>query len=477
MPVIDRIQLRRDTAADWTSTNPTLAQGELGVETDTGKVKIGDGATAWTSLAYFGGAVASVNGHTGTVSLTFADVGAMQSGTGLLKASNLSDVSNVATARSSLGLGGAATLNVGTSGSTVAAGNDSRFGQIAGVTVSGTAANGQVPIASSSSAAAWGTLAASANTVPPAKWAPTVNVTISSPGATIDGLTPTNGDRVLLAFQTTQTQNGLYTYNGSSSAMTRTSDSLNGALVEVTNGSNSQSGGSQANSQWQQTTANPVIGTSNIVWQQYGPPIPVDGLATQASLRTLGPGTGQSGKYLELVTAPSWCAQGQTISREQGAGNTSVSMTTGQLLVCSTSLHAGQVISNITWMTAATAAVTPTHWWYVLLDGSLNLLAVTADQTTAAMAANTVLTLAVATIASGSASSYTVPTSGLYYVGVMVTAGTMPNFMAAPGATTTGGVAPAKCGTSTGSLTTPPAFPFTGAAITAKGANAWAGLS
>jgi len=46
------IKLRRDTAANWTSTNPTLASGEQGFETDTGKVKIGNGSTAWTSLAY-----------------------------------------------------------------------------------------------------------------------------------------------------------------------------------------------------------------------------------------------------------------------------------------------------------------------------------------------------------------------------------------------------------------------------------------
>jgi hypothetical protein len=46
-------QARRDTAATWTSTNPTLAAGEPGYETDTFKLKIGDGSTAWTSLAYF----------------------------------------------------------------------------------------------------------------------------------------------------------------------------------------------------------------------------------------------------------------------------------------------------------------------------------------------------------------------------------------------------------------------------------------
>ena len=50
MPV--QIQFRRDTAAAWTAANPILAAGELGLETDTTYYKIGNGSTAWTSLAY-----------------------------------------------------------------------------------------------------------------------------------------------------------------------------------------------------------------------------------------------------------------------------------------------------------------------------------------------------------------------------------------------------------------------------------------
>ena len=52
MAVITQIQIRRGTAALWTSTNPTLAAGELGLETDTGYLKAGNGSTAWTSLGY-----------------------------------------------------------------------------------------------------------------------------------------------------------------------------------------------------------------------------------------------------------------------------------------------------------------------------------------------------------------------------------------------------------------------------------------
>ena len=55
MSIIQKIQIRRDAATNWTSNNPTLASGEFGFETDTGKLKVGDGSTAWTSLAYFAG--------------------------------------------------------------------------------------------------------------------------------------------------------------------------------------------------------------------------------------------------------------------------------------------------------------------------------------------------------------------------------------------------------------------------------------
>ena len=47
-----QIQLRRDTSSNWTSANPVLALGELGLETDGYLYKIGDGATAWNSLTY-----------------------------------------------------------------------------------------------------------------------------------------------------------------------------------------------------------------------------------------------------------------------------------------------------------------------------------------------------------------------------------------------------------------------------------------
>jgi hypothetical protein len=53
MPAQTKIQIRRGNAASWTSTNPTLSAGEIGLETDTGKYKIGDGSNTWTALSYY----------------------------------------------------------------------------------------------------------------------------------------------------------------------------------------------------------------------------------------------------------------------------------------------------------------------------------------------------------------------------------------------------------------------------------------
>lgn len=61
------IQLRHDTAANWTSVNPILLDGEVGIETDTRKQKFGDGITAWNSLPYD-------KGSTALQSITSSDV-------------------------------------------------------------------------------------------------------------------------------------------------------------------------------------------------------------------------------------------------------------------------------------------------------------------------------------------------------------------------------------------------------------------
>ena len=57
----EKLTLKNKTAAQWTSANPTLAKGEIGIENDTGKFKLGDGTKNWTSLPYASMTVAEIN--------------------------------------------------------------------------------------------------------------------------------------------------------------------------------------------------------------------------------------------------------------------------------------------------------------------------------------------------------------------------------------------------------------------------------
>ena len=66
-----QFQLRRGLSSLWTSVNPILSSGEMGVETDTNKIKIGNGNSGWTSLAYVAGEAGVSGGITGPYVTTF----------------------------------------------------------------------------------------------------------------------------------------------------------------------------------------------------------------------------------------------------------------------------------------------------------------------------------------------------------------------------------------------------------------------
>jgi hypothetical protein len=106
---------------------------------------------------------------------------------------------------------------------------------------------------------------------------PSVNVTVATPGATLDGVTMASGDRVLLRAQTTVSQNGIYVWNGAAVPMTRsldasTFDELESAVVVVDEGTS-------AGSAYRQTQVNGTIDSSNVVWSAFGG----SGAATETS--------------------------------------------------------------------------------------------------------------------------------------------------------------------------------------------------
>jgi hypothetical protein len=132
--------------------------------------------------------------------------------------------------------------------------------------------------------------------------ATTANGTLASAfanGSTIDGQTLATGDRILIKDQTTQSENGIYTVNASG-APTRATDAdatteLNNATVTVLDGT------VNSGKSFTQTTKNPTIGSSNIVWATYAA-----GQAYTASLGVVLSGsdfrlaTGVSGAGLTL---------------------------------------------------------------------------------------------------------------------------------------------------------------------------------
>lgn len=150
--------------------------------------------------------------------------------------------------------------------------------------------------------------------------------------------------------------------------------------------------------------------------------------------------------------------------------NTVAPTASGTLFLNAIYLAAGQLVSNITISSATTAAGTPTNYFFALYSGARALLAQSANQTTTAWAANTVKTLAMTT-------PYRVPTSGLYYIGIMMTATTI--ITTKGGTAKTGGqlasTVPILHGISSTGLTT--AMPDPAAAITGGLVTMYAAVS
>lgn len=175
-----------------------------------------------------------------------------------------------------------------------------------------------------------------------------------------------------------------------------------------------------------------------------GSPASLDYVATQAPLyaNQADPpiGGGIAGHIAETVAASSATA--------------ALTMTSGSASIAAVRLVAGQVVSNAGFVTSTTAGITMTHWWLALLDSSYTVRAVSADQTSGAIGASTWFTLPFASV-------YTVPSTGVYFVAVMIAASTVPTLCGstAPLAamiTGTGAPAPLLGGVSSTGQTTAP---------------------
>lgn len=127
---------------------------------------------------------------------------------------------------------------------------------------------------------------------------------------------------------------------------------------------------------------------------------------------------------------PEWLLQGSpSSSRTQNMSAFDVNadlacLTTAVMTSVAVPIQPGELVTNITFKSGATAAGTPLNWWFALYSAAGALLAQSADQTTTAWAANTVKTLALAT-------AQRVSSAGVVYAAVMVKATTPPTLIGA----------------------------------------------
>lgn len=134
------------------------------------------------------------------------------------------------------------------------------------------------------------------------------NINLASPGATINGVSMSIGDRVLVMLQTASSQNGIYIWNGASTPMTRSLDAstateLEQAVVGV-------SEGTYANTTFRQTSVNFSLDTDDIEWVSFGTTVPdatenTKGIVELATLEEVNTGTDIS-KVITPATLNTW---------------------------------------------------------------------------------------------------------------------------------------------------------------------------
>ena len=156
------------------------------------------------------------------------------------------------------------------------------------------------------------------------------NIDLSAPGATIDGISLSSGDRVLVASQSTASQNGIYVWNGAATPATRSLDAstfaeLEAAVVTVEEGTD-------AGSTWRQTEVNGTIDSTTVTFTAFGAAVPAASestagkieIATQAETDT---GTDDT-RAITPLKLKTWSLAPKRYSTDIGDGsNTSYTVT------------------------------------------------------------------------------------------------------------------------------------------------------
>lgn len=245
MAVETTIQMRRGLAATWTSTNPVLAAGEWGLETDTKKMKIGDGTTAWNSLTYSVKQIDNILVNSNTISSTDTN--------------------------------GNITLSPNGTGSVVVTGDVySNTNKLLATREYVDAVKQGLDVKNSVRAATTGNIDLS---------------TALENGDSLDGVTLATGDRVLVKNQDTASQNGIYVVKASG-APDRADDANSNDDVTPGMFTFVEQGTVNADSGWVLTTDGAItLGTTSLTFTQF----------SGAGQVTAGGGLTKTGNTLDVV--------------------------------------------------------------------------------------------------------------------------------------------------------------------------------
>jgi hypothetical protein len=143
------------------------------------------------------------------------------------------------------------------------------------------------------------------------------NISIASPGATVDGITMVSGDRVLVRAQTTGAENGIFVWNGAAVAMSRaldanTAEELEQAVVTVEEGTS-------AGVTFRQGVVNATLGTTALTWSTFGASVPLATASTAGTVTLATKAEADAGADTAKAITPATLASSVWASRKFAA--------------------------------------------------------------------------------------------------------------------------------------------------------------
>lgn len=156
-----------------------------------------------------------------------------------------------------------------------------------------------------------------------ARVATQANVNLAAPGTTVDGVTVTTGDRVLVRAQTTGSQNGVYVWNGASTPMTRSLDA--NTAKELEQATISVEEGTSAGATFRQTSVNFTLDTGAVAWTSFGTSAGAAsetsaGIAEIATQSETDAGT-DDGRFVTPAKLANWSGRTRKFSQDIGDGS------------------------------------------------------------------------------------------------------------------------------------------------------------